>query len=386
MKILLGIPEYPPNHVGGGGEVFKNLAENYKKLGHDIVVIYGFYPTKFWLENVKGYTDNNGIRFYQIPEIPYFKSKPFLRSAMPPNFRAWLKLKKIIQEEKPDVVHLHGYGLIFINILAGILRKLKIKYIFTIHGYPETQNRSNFLVKIVWNWYIKLIMNKTLKNAERITCVSEYIKNDTRNIFPEKSEIIGNGLNFSEFENVKNDINIREKHHISQDAKIFFSIGRISEMKGFQNIIELIPRFLEQGVNVKYLIAGEDEGYKKELLRLIEKSGVEKNVEFVGFLDLETKKQYIEQCDIFAIPSLWEPFGLVALEGMIYNRMIITSNAGGLKDVLTEYKNKILIDDKEVLEKALKQKPQPPSADIFKKFDYKIIIESYLNILKNYAK
>lgn len=382
MKILLGIPEYPPNHVGGGGEVFKNLAENYKKLGYDVVIIYGFYPTKSWFEDVKEYTDNNGIRFYQIPEIPYPKSKPFLRSAMPPNFRAWLKLKKIIQEEKPDVAHLHGYGLIFINILAGILRKLKIKYIFTIHGYPETQNRSNFLVKIVWNWYIKLIMNKTLNNAERITCVSEYIKNDIRNIFPEKSEIIGNGLNFSEFENVRNDINIREKYHISQNAKIIFSIGRISEMKGFQNIIKLIPKFLKQGIDVKYLIAGEDEGYKKELLRLIEKLGVEKNVEFVGFLDLETKKQYIEQCDIFAIPSLWEPFGLVALEGMIYNKMIVTSNAGGLKDILEEYKNKILIDDKEVVEKALKQKPQLPSADIFKKFDYKIIAEAYLNAMK----
>jgi glycogen synthase len=88
MKILLAVPEYPPYHIGGGGEVYKNLAENYSKLGHDVVVIYGYYPSKSWFFNIKVYEKNN-IKFYQIPEIPHPKNYPFLRTVMPPNLNSF---------------------------------------------------------------------------------------------------------------------------------------------------------------------------------------------------------------------------------------------------------------------------------------------------------
>jgi len=385
MKILLGVPEYPPNYIGGGGEVYKNLAENYKKFGHEVVVIYGYYPTKTWYENIKEYTNESGIKFYQIPEMPYPKSMPFFRTAMLPNLKSWWQLKKIILKEKPDVAHLHGYGLIFINIIAGILRKLKIKYIFTIHGYPETQNKSNKMIRLIWNMYIKIIMNRTLKFAEKIIYVSKYVQADKRNIFPEKSAVIYNGIKFSDFEETKENINIRKKYNILKETKILFSLGRISEMKGFQNVIKLIPKFLEQGIGVKYFIAGADEGYKNVLETLIKEAGVEKSVEFVGFLDLEAKKQYLFQCDIFAVPSLWEPFGLVALEGMIYNKIVLTSNAGGLKEVLEKYENKILMDDKDIIKKVLTHELKPLNKEIFKTFDYGLIAKSYLFLLEKYA-
>lgn len=378
MKILLGLPEYPPFHVGGGGEVFKNLAENYKKLGHEVVVIYGYYPTKSWRENIREYTDKNGIKFYQIPEIPYPKSMLFLRTTMPCNLKAWLKLNKIIKKENPDVAHLHGYGLIFVNILSRILHKLKIKYIFTIHGYPETQNKSNFMVKTIWNLYIKFIMNQTLKRAGKITCISDYIKDDKRNIYKEKSVTIFNGINFKDFENVKNNIDIRKKHNIESNVEVIFSLGRIAKMKGYQEIIKRIPEFLKNGVKIKYLIAGEDDGYKKELNKLVHKLNLKNYVEFVDFLDLETKKQYMQQCDIYAVPSLWEPFGLVVLEGMIFDKVILTTEAGGLKEVLDGYNKKVCLHDKNFLNQS-KQKKRVQSNFDFTKFDYSNISNLYLS-------
>jgi glycogen synthase len=46
MKILLGVPEYPPHNIGGGGEIFRQLAKNYLELGHEVVVVYGYYPNR----------------------------------------------------------------------------------------------------------------------------------------------------------------------------------------------------------------------------------------------------------------------------------------------------------------------------------------------------
>lgn len=382
MKILLVVPEYPPYHIGGGGEVFKNLAENYRRLGHEVTVIYGYYPTKTWSDEIIEYQDKNGIKFIQIPEIPYLKSMLFLKTAMPLNFRSLLKIKNIIEKENPDFAHLHGYGLIFINIVAMTLQKLNIKYIFTIHGYPEKPNKSNIFIRLIWNIYVKVIMNRTLKGAKKITCVSNYVKEDKRNIFPEKSVVIFNGLNFSDFNESKEDINIRKKHDISEKTKIIFSLGRITEMKGFQNVIKLIPRLLEQGVDIRYLIAGNDDGYKNTLDALIKKVGVENSVIFVGFLDLEEKKQYLKQCDIFAVPSLWEPFGLVGLEGMVYNKIILTSNTGGLKEVFRDYKNIITIEDADIIGKFITYKAKPANQDLFRRFDYSLITKLYLDVLK----
>ncbi len=384
MKILLGLPEYPPHHTGGGGAVFKDLAENYKRLGHEVVVIYGYYPSETWHDDIKEYTDESGIKFYQVPELPYPKSVHYLRTVMPPNLKSFLKLKDIIKKEKPDVAHLHGYGLIFVNILGRILERLGIEYIFTIHGYPESQNKSNFIVRWVWRLYIKYIMNRTLRKSKKITCVSDFMRNDSRNICKENSVTIYNGINFADYEIVASNIDIKEKHKISKDELVIFSLGRISEMKGFQEVIKIIPKIIEQGTGVRYLIAGKDDGYKKELEKLASDLKVEGNVEFIGFLGLEEKKQYINQCNIFAIPSLWEPFGLVALEGMIFNKIILTTNTGGLKEVLENYQNKILINDREIVKKVLTHKSILLNSEIFKKFDYNSIVELYINQLKKH--
>lgn len=381
MKILLIVPEYPPYHVGGGGEVFKNLAENYKKLGHDIVVIYGYYPTISWWEDIREYTDSNDIKFYQIPEIPFPKSIFYLRTAMPPNVNALLKLKNIIKYENPGIVHIHGYGLIFINILADIVKRLEIDYIFTIHGYPEKLNRMNLLARKIWNLYIYFVMNRTLNMAKGITCISNYIKNDKRNICQNKSITIYNGLCFDEYRNYESFINIRKIHHIGDNSLIILSIGRISEMKGFQEVIKLIPKFLEKNIDTKYLIVGRDDGYKEELEKLSKKLKVDKYIEFVGFIDFELKKQYIKQCDIFAIPSLWEPFGLVALEGMIFSKVILTTDIGGLKEVLYGYEKKVNIFDDGFIEQLDKKNNVKTNFD-FKKFDWENIARTYLdNIL-----
>jgi glycosyltransferase involved in cell wall biosynthesis len=381
MKILLGAPEYPPYHIGGGGEVYKNLAINYRKLGCDVVVIYGYYPTTSWWESIKEYQDENGIKFYQVPEIPSPNSMPYLRTAMPPNLNAIFKLRKIIMNEKPDIVHLHGYGIIFINILANITRALKIKYIFTIHGYPEKLNRMNFLTKFMWMLYIKLIMNKTLMLAEKITCVSDYVKNDNRNIHKDKSVTIHNGLNFEEYRNIGKIIDIRKKHNINKDTIIFLSVGRISEMKGFQEIIKLIPAFSRNGIKIKYLIIGQDDGYRERLEILSKQLNVDKYVKFIGFVDSEVKKQYIKECDIFAVPSLWEPFGLVALEGMISDKVILTTDMGGLKEVLDGYKKKIYLYDNNLIDNIkMNVRNETKSKIDFNKFDWSNISKNYLSL------
>ena len=357
MKILLGVPEYPPFNVGGGGEVFKNLAENYKKLGHDVIILYGYYPTKSWWEDIIEYTDEKGIKFYRIPEIPYPKSLPYLRTAMPPNLNVLLKLKRIIQKEKPDIAHLHGYGLIFINILSKILYNLKIKFIFTIHGYPETPNSKGLSVKVIYYLYLKIFMKFTLKNSFKITGVSDYISFDKKiEKYNGKIITILNGINQDEYTEDKGNQNfdIYRNLNLSKDKDItIFSMGRISKMKGFHLIIEKMRFFIDKGINIHYIITGVDDGYLVELKKLIYNYELNNNVHFLGWVDKKDLISLLYQCDIFSIPSLWDPCPIAAFEGMACNKFIITTEAGGIKEILKEYPYKINIYDNNFNEKML---------------------------------
>jgi glycosyltransferase involved in cell wall biosynthesis len=378
MKILLGVPEYPPYHVGGGGEVFKNLAENYKKLGHEVVVMYGYYPTKTRSEDIKEYINKNGIKFYRIPEILYPKTKPFLRTVMPPNLQALFKLRKIIEQERPDIAHLHGYGFILIYLISRVLNKCRINYVFTIHGYPEIQKKSSLAVHLAWRVFERQLVRPVLRRAFRVTCISNYIKNDSRNIRKADSVVIYNGINTNDFKETRTDIDVRIKHRIPANGLCIFSLGRIAEMKGFQVVINLLPALKKNGQVVKYLIAGQDDGYKAQLEQLVHTLNITECVEFVGCLSLEEKKQYIKQCDVFAIPSLWEPFGLVALEGMIFKKPILSGGNGALGEVMDGYLG--WIDLSQI--RSLRQGHLPDSIQYdCGKWDWKNIVPQYISVL-----
>jgi glycosyltransferase involved in cell wall biosynthesis len=184
-----------------------------------------------------------------------------------------------------------------------------------------------------------------------------------------------------DFKDFKEDAILNEYYDIKKNELIILSLGRITKMKGFQNIIKLIPKLKKQNLSIKYLIAGNDDGYKQELIKLIKKLNLIKNVIFVGFLNHEEKKQYINECDIFAIPSLWEPFGLVALEGMLFNKVIISTEIGGLKEVLKNYNKKINLKDKNLF-KLLESKKKLQGNFDSNIYNWENISKLYLDLMK----
>lgn len=380
MKILLAVPEYPPHHIGGGAEAYMQLARHYTQFGHTVTVAYGYYPNKSLFSGITE-SESEGVYFLQIPEIPYPRSKPFLRTAMPMTSRAKSLLIKHIQSTKYDVAHLHGYGWPFTNSVASMCNKYKIPYLFTIHGYPESQNK-NFLYKKIWSLFIERQTRFTLQNAKKITCVSDYIRQDLRNICQEKSHTIYAGIDASQFKENRADIDIRTLHSILKEETVIYSLGRISEMKGFQEIIKLLPLLKRRGIIAKYIIAGDDEGYKSTLKSLAKKLNVSDSVIFTGFHNHETKIQYIQQCDFFGIPSLREPFGLVALEGASLNKPILTTDIGGLKEILQSYPNKLNVYDTDIVERIISFNVSPSRFDL-SRFSWQKISEQYLHLLKS---
>lgn len=386
------IPEYPPHHIGGGGIVYKNLIYHLKTYNMDISVIWGYYKSRSLLNRVEKYKHDD-VTFYKIPEIPYPMSNQYLRTAMPPNSFGLMAIPKIIMNEKPDIAHLHGYGLPLMNIAAFWCRHYKVPYVFTIHGYPKTPQKK-LLFNILWRSYEKLIMQPTLDNAKIITCVSKWVAKDSRlSTFRsrDKVRVVYNGIDTKEFLEVldKSGSDIRSILNLPRHSIILCSIGRIAKMKGFQLVIKALPQLLERysSKNICYVIIGEDEGYKNELQKLATELGVQDNLIFTGFLNGNVRFGIIQKCDVFIVPSLWEPFGLTALEGLAMKKVVVTTGVGGLKEFLLNSKNVIFFNKRDInsLFDAISLVLDEEVKHIFdnchlEKFDWKIIVKGYIKV------
>ncbi|MFW6110804.1 MAG: glycosyltransferase family 4 protein, partial [Thermoproteota archaeon] len=167
-------------------------------------------------------------------------------------------------------------------------------------------------------------------------CCSQYMVSHVLwafNLPEDKLVMIPNGVKIQEYTGNKhfNCASFKKSFNLSEE-KIVLYVGRLVYEKGIQALINSIPQVLEK-VNAKFVIVGN--GYMKQSLsKLVECSGVAHKVTFMGFVDDETLKNLQICADVLVVPSLFEPFGIVALEGMAAKTPVVVSDTGGLAEIV----------------------------------------------------
>ena len=344
MRILLGVPEFPPHHIGWWGAVFEALAHEYVKLWHEVMVVYGNYDTRTWFEKIKEYF-KDGIYFVQVPLIPTPGFLPFLKTVLPTLPYHLGKIMNIIKIFAPDISHLHWYGLLFINQLAKILRDRKIPYIYTLHGAPVSADKKWWIIKMVYNFYKKTRGKSILENACDITAVSQYTIDNFSEFLPyrDKIRVVHNWIYPEEFEK-RVWFNIYDRFNLSKDATIYLSIGRIEWLKGFDQFIKMIPLLVKSWVDARYFIAGRDNGFKEELDKLIRELKIEDRIFYLGFISWDDKLSALQNSDFLIVSSFVENFPAVPLEAMSSWIIPIVNNAWGMIEQVKNKKNWIIVD------------------------------------------
>jgi len=153
-----------------------------------------------------------------------------------------------------------------------------------------------------------------------------------------KSIIIPNGLDPKEFGQKSiegNKINFREKFGIGADKKIVLSLGRINWKKGFDTLIPAFSEVMKEEPKAVLIIAGEDDGYKKQLELLISNRQLQQNVIFTGLLLDEERIAAYHEAQVFVLPSYSENFGMAVVEAMHFSLpVVITEGVGISKEVM----------------------------------------------------
>ncbi len=332
-KILL----YSDTPIAGGAEIQMFLLAKFldKNKFQPILACSNFPQLNRWCENF----EKEGIKVIRL-KVKH-KHDP----------RHYFQLRKIIKEEKIDILHLHvwnpascRYG-----FLAGKSRKIPI--IITEH--------DPFEISKFKTWF----KSYTLESVKKIIAISDSSKNDLEKLYPafkKKIEVIHNGidtvwwhsqnLRFTEddLEDIKENL-----FEAKKDTLIITSIAALHERKGLKYLIQAISNLVKEFPNIKLVIVGQGP-QEKELKELIKELKIENHIKLLG-QQKETPK-ILKSTDIFVLPSKREAFGLVNLEAMITGMPIVASKVGGIQEVVKDGETGILIEPKisDVLARALK--------------------------------
>jgi glycosyltransferase involved in cell wall biosynthesis len=144
--------------------------------------------------------------------------------------------------------------------------------------------------------------------------------------------MVPNGVNTSIYNMASEDLKDFRNKFALPEEKIVLFVGRLVYEKGIHILINAVPKILEK-VNAKFIIVGS--GYMKEqLLNIVRSMNLEHKVLFEGFMDEQTLLKLQQCADVSVVPSLFEPFGIVALEAMAAKSPVVASDTGGLSEII----------------------------------------------------
>jgi glycogen(starch) synthase len=177
--------------------------------------------------------------------------------------------------------------------------------------------------------------------AWRVICCSQYMRGELQRVFQipdDKLRVIANGVYPEEFNHTDLDPAIIRDRYCAWDEKMLFYVGRVVREKGLGILLDALPRVLAANAKVKLVIAGKGP-YGEELRHRAYQLGIYHRIYFAGFIDDNTRNALYQCADVAVFPSLYEPFGIVALEGMAAGVPVVVADTGGMSEIIQHGRN-----------------------------------------------
>ena len=326
MRILQMIPAfYPAMAYGGTVAVAYHLSRELARRGHEVTVYTSDSLDKYHRQKSR-ISEVDGIKVY------YFKTPSnrlaWNRLVFTPGMR--LRLSKEIKNF--DIIHLHGFRN-FQNIPAHhYAKKYNIPYVIQAHGsLPRIikKQRLKKLYDLVWG-------NKILKDASKVIALTrtEAEQYKKMGVDEDKIEIMPNGIDLSEYENLPEKGEFRKKYSISDDEKIILYLGRLHKIKGVDLLVKAFADLIKELDDVRLVIAGPDDGFLSTLKGQIEDLKIGAKILFTGPLYERDKLEAYVDADIYVLPSVYETFPVTVLEACACGTPVIVTDMCGIADVV----------------------------------------------------
>jgi glycosyltransferase involved in cell wall biosynthesis len=223
-----------------------------------------------------------------------------------------------------DIVHAHDWMTYPAAIVVSKISGAPL----VVHVHSTEFDRSGENI----NQPIYDIERQGMHAADKVLAVSNYTKNiilDRYGVDEQKVEVVHNGVDLTGGNLDSGDSNVK-----AYDEKLVLFLGRITMQKGPEYFIHAAKKVLEQMDNVKFVMAGSGDMMHRSI-ELAADLGIGSKILFTGFLRGDDVKKIYRMADLFVMPSVSEPFGLVPLEALENDVPVIISKQSGVSEVLT---------------------------------------------------
>lgn len=243
------------------------------------------------------------------------------------------KINNLIKEINPDVVHTHLRSILY-SILPIVFSKTK--FIHTIHTLAEKEASGKIKKKLYSLYFNYLgVTPVSISNKVRETTIDLFGKN--HNI------LIENGVPMlkitDNFQSVEKEL---DSYKLSKKTKILVSIGRVTEVKNQLLLIDVMKILEKENKDIVLLIIGSLDNEKDYADICIKKSKNQKNIHFLG--EKANVSDYIYLSDAICLSSKYEGHPLVVLESLSLGKTILSTNVGGIPDILHKDNSYLSID------------------------------------------
>lgn len=331
MKILCVSPSYFPAFTYGG-PIFSlhTLNKTLVQKGVQVTV----YTTNVGLEGKVPVNEKVNLDRVEVIYFPFVKLFEVLGAT------GWQFSRRLTGALRTnmrlfDRVYILGIWNYPCLIAAYYARKYRTPYILS----PRGQLSHYAVGKKFWKkWpYYHLIVKKDLRGAAAIHYTTE---DEAYSYHPflrlkNKTMIIPNGVDLSEFTDLPERQRLRERYPNLKDKKVILFLGRINWKKGLDILIKAFNQLAKDRYDVHLLIVGNNKGGDIKLAeRLIKEYGLEDRVTFTGMLLGQDKLEAYAGCDLFVLPSYSENFGMSVIEAMACGiPVVITDKVGISRDI-----------------------------------------------------
>ncbi|MDR4999204.1 1,4-alpha-glucan branching protein domain-containing protein [Brevibacillus parabrevis] len=327
--VLMLAWEFPPNVVGGLGRAVYDLARHLVRQG---VAVHVLTRASDWsvAEEVM-----DGVHVHRLPTYIPAEQEDFLSWVFQLNLAMSDATEQLWKNGvRPDVIHAHDW------LVGWAAMEIKERYslplVSTIHALEHGRHQGIHtpLQERIHN------SERTLAHAsDRVIVCSHYMANEVQRLFDiprAKLRVIHNGVDLAQppaFDQNR----LREELSIG-DGPILFFVGRLVQEKGVHLLLEAMARLRYDFGHVTLLIAGKGP-MQGQWQQRAEEMGIAERVKFLGFVDDARRDQLFLLADIAVFPSLYEPFGIVALEAMALGVPILAADTGGLREIVRHGEN-----------------------------------------------
>ena len=334
MRVLHVTPEFPPVIWGGLGTAVGGLANASAREGLEVAVLlvggvlvldHGASRGAYG-QPIPGWTgmsaespvpvNPDGVAFFHVAPDDAVRAAVDLA-------RSW----------KPDVVHLHTGWLG--HVARAIQQEAGVPFVFTVHSLDRVEYQHGIFM---WGWETQ---ETAIAAADRVIAISASEKTLIGEYCPYalgRVRVVGNGIDD------RPDAQDAAKSRKPAGAPLILYSGRFVDRKGIRELLEAIPQALDRVPGARVVLAGGyGGGAEIERTWLIDVlQPYRDRVHFTGWLTPGEMAGWYAAADMLVVPSWYEPFGMVVLEGMLYGLAIAASDVGGPAEILEHGRTGIL--------------------------------------------